>query len=329
MASTAAAAVRRLRAMPIAMADLFCESCASYVHAFLDRCPACGAVHVSRYQDARADPMGGGLRAADPAVQQAAEEAHKGQIVMAFRRGGIFAMGATGADDADKPDVPAIINRVAALTYRLYGTPPHPETPIEASLSVAPDGLRLTDARRRAVVLTVAPSRILTVRAGSKPGNRSGTWAGIEFGDTRIVASPTIPPGDLLVAYASDTGIAHMSIGNRPGLLATKARSGHYEELGRWLGVLAGEAAAERWGEIGPAAHAAELGLGRAVPRPAGPAPAGTAADSPATGGARDDATPGRPTVRASLEELESLRRDGLVTGDEYRRKKDEILRRL
>jgi hypothetical protein len=317
--------------MPVEMADLFCESCASYVHAFLDSCPACGAAHASRYEDARADPIGGALRAADPSVQHAAEEAHRGQIVMALRRGAIFAQGGLGAGDTDEPDVAAIINGIAApLIYRMYGAPPHPDAPVEASLSVAPDGLRLTDTRRRAVVLAIPPARILSVRAGSRPGTRPGGWAGIEFGGIRIPASPAIPPGDLQIAFASDSGVGHLSLGNRPGLLATKARSGHYEELRRWLGVLAGAASAERWGEIGAAGHAAELGFARPASAAGEPAQRDMASAEPVTpGGARAGAAPGRPTVRESLEELESLRRDGLVTDDEYRLKKDEILRRL
>jgi hypothetical protein len=132
--------------------------------------------------------------------------------------------------------------------------------------------------------------------------------------------------------------------------MAPKARSDHYVTLAGWLAILAASAAEARWIAVGPAIHAAEVGLGDprlldgAADRPA--PPVGELADTAGRAGAGvgepggpatiagDSASTVRPAdegrrVRAALEELEGLRAADLVSDDEYAAKRAEILARL
>jgi len=103
-----------------------------------------------------------------------------------------------------------------------------------------------------------------------------------------------------------------LTVANRRGLLASRARDDHFEALAQWLGVLAAAAAERRWTEVGLPAYLAELGP--AAGGPAAPVAPPVAAPS---------------SIQATLVELEGLRAAGLVAEDEYAAKRREILARL
>jgi hypothetical protein len=131
--------------------------------------------------------------------------------------------------------------------------------------------------------------------------------------------------------------LKRLTVSNRRGLLASKARDEHYENLARWLGVLAAAAAEHRWIEIGLPSYLAELGLAAGGPDASAAAPSPVidrTSPSFATGpiaaaSGPPLAMPAPSSIQASLVELEGLRTAGLVGADEYAEKRREILARL
>ena len=122
-------------------------------------------------------------------------------------------------------------------------------------------------------------------------------------------------------------------------LYEERVRDGFRRRLGPDLplGLLVGIAAPPVSGGLSEALDLAErtMGPGSALPagpasaalEPAAPAPAPTVPASSAPAGTTDD---GRSTtVRGGLVELGLLRKDGLITDEEYRLKRVEILGRL
>lgn len=301
--------------MPLAVDDLYCTACHGYVHPFLERCPACGAGHPSRFEEALRDLGTGPTSLADdPTVRDAAGELVRRYTLLTGRRG-TLTFG--DRDDAPADDIAGLVDRVArSLTYRAFGATADPVLGIDVALAVTPDGLQLREAPRGPVLVAAHPSLVLSA-ACSSPGRRAADgWVGIVFDEVEALPEPTVPGGDLLITYAGAGSFGQFSLTNRRGLFATRARPDHYRTLARWLGLLAGIAARTRWQEVGPAAYARELGL-----RPAG---ATTRA-----GTARGGAGASTSSVRAALEELDELRSAKLVTDAEYETKRREILGRL
>ena len=122
--------------------------------------------------------------------------------------------------------------------------------------------------------------------------------------------------------HSTGQGIAAFSLANPSGLFATRATPSHYEEVARWIGLLAIGGSEARWRDQGVARYAEELGLLPGAELETGPR---GDVGSPLPGATSG---PGR-TVGDALAELEGLRASGLVTDSEYDEKRREILRRL
>jgi len=304
--------------MRIVESELFCPTCGSYVHPFLERCPACGAARSPRFADILAEPDAGlAALGDDPRVRSNARAVILRYTVATPHSR--FTSGELGAAALTAADVRGLVHDVGgAVAVRSFGGGPEPTSPADARIGVAGGSVTLHATRGGAPLLAIAPAHILATttvdsRARALPG-----WAGVVFEGVRALPRPAIPAGALLVTFAVGDGtFGQLSIANRTGLLATRARSDHFPTLGYWLGILAAIEAEARWLQVGVAAYAAELGL-RAAPLPAA-----------SRQGADGPAVPGRSSVRAALEELDGIRAAGLVTEEEYQAKRREILARF
>ncbi len=303
--------------MTLAVDDLYCATCRGYVHPFLERCPACGAAHASWYDDVQRDPDARGVAfAEDPLMRDAADELHRKYMLLSGRRGSL-SFGNQEAVPGPTVDVGELLGRVAgSLPYRAFAATTGAAAGIDAALAVTSEGLQLREAPRGPVLVTVHPSLVLSAACSSSHRRAADGWAGVVFAGVEALPEPVVPGGDLLVTYAAGGSFAQFSVTNRRGLFTTKARPDHYRTLARWLGLLAGTAARDRWLEIGPGAYARELGL----------LPAGGADHA---GNASGMAPAPAASVREALEELTALRSAKLVTDAEYELKRREILDRL
>src|ERR1035437_5455209 len=98
--------------MWLTLNDLRCESCGAYLHPLLDRCPACGASHASRLQEAAAGPIGAARLAEAPETQQVARN---------LTTRSTMKVNAVGSSAADATLVDAVTHLADALTYRVTG----------------------------------------------------------------------------------------------------------------------------------------------------------------------------------------------------------------
>ncbi len=249
--------------MRLALADLLCQSCGGYVHPFFDRCPACGSLRPSHAELLDGSDLGAASMAADPAVTKAAADSIRRTTTLLALRG-MGSRAGLGADPETDESVDAaqMIDFVGGMmTYRVFGLLEDPATPIGAGIHVAAGALVLNATRggrhwlRFRRQRSWAPSRAAARRGG--PCRATG-HGGKERGCRRGRACR---PGDLLVIHAADRVASAFSIANPSGIFGTRARVDHYEELARWIGLLAITHAEARWQEIGAAPYAAELGL--------------------------------------------------------------------
>jgi hypothetical protein len=326
--------------MELVADDLVCPACQGFVHPFLGCCPACGAERPSRYGEAIATgSLGARALLEDEATHRAVQQVSLRYSLKPH----------AGLEPTDV--LPVGFGIVAgSAPYRATATADGP-TPFLAGGPASADASAVTIADGSLAVLARPGGRALAkiplehVVAATpivKGRPEPAAWAGLRLGGRALVPRRPILKGDLLVTFSAREAAGQVALANRRGLLAEKARPDHYVILARWLGILAAAAAESRWIAVGPAAYAADLGLGadvRAtdtgasmVPTPAsGPAletaqpPAAASGAASAAGGAAGGAT----GVRRSLEELEELRTAGLVTADEYAAKRQEILDRL
>ena len=311
--------------MELHLRDVFCPTCDSYVHPFLDRCPACGADRTSRYDAAFADsdPDVPSLLD-DPALEAALRETPRTQDLIAHRNGAIAAGVTGGAADAD---LATLIDRLAgSITYRSYGGPESSLAGAEVWLHLVSGGHQLRVASHQVTLGQIAPDHVLGVTFLREDRGSLDRWAGIHSGKVSALPTPAVRDGSLLVTYAVDGGFAQFGIGNRGGIFASRGRTDHYGSLAHWLGTWSGAEAQARWRRVGAAAHAEELGLREhAAPAAELPAPtrtAGTWSESVAPSGATR-------SVRDALVELEDLRAAHLVSDEEYAAKRREILARI
>jgi len=313
--------------MTMTEADVFCPACQAYVHAFLERCPACGAARKPRLDEAAADPrLGLEALAADPVLRRKLTHLIDGYALTAPR---LDLPHKTGFGDAPRPDFTigeATAMLVALLVFRGYGCPPRPSEPAEVRLALTAEELEVREAKSHERIVGIPLSGILSIAAPASGG--LPRWAGIQFGGATAMRTPAIPVGSFLVTYAADGSFDQLSVQNRPGMFSSKARPDYYTNIRRWVGLTTAEAAERRWSAIGLDRYLAEIGLGPAAVAER-PAPAGAAPPEEAAGPAMAMAPATRPSTRAALEELDDLRSAGLVTDDEYRRKRQEILDRL
>ena len=285
--------------MWLTLDDLRCQSCGAYLHPLLDRCPACGDPHASRLLDAEAGAIGAVRLAESPETQRAARDLTT-RYTMKVNAIGSSAAGATLVD--------AVTHLADALTYRVSGDAI--SSADNASVSLR-DGVLVVQRRPTGAPLGEIPVGAILACAA-------------RHGEMTIFCAP-----GAVASHAGQIGAparaepVRLTIANRGGLMAARARDDHYRSLACWLGVLAAVAAERRWAEVGLPGYLAELGLadaGRSTPaidRDRATAPA-----APSPGGSTT-------SVQASLVELEGLRAAGLVAADEYAEKRREILARL
>lgn len=284
--------------------ELFCQGCTSYVHPFLDACPVCGIARTSLYGAATAEPDQG--LAALPSNPRVAQDVS--EVVLRY-----FLKLNSASPTANLRE--GLVSVADALSYRVEvgGDATAGTERGHVEIGVANLVVRERNpARERArfpleAILAISP--VVKDR-------RAAAWAGLAFGDLRTATALPALNGDLVIAHAAPAGVERISLGNRSGLFAPRARPDHYAILTRWLGIVAAGAAEARWMEAGPDRHAHELGL-MAAPPDGWPAPAD------------DLSSAGQPTVVEAMRLLEELRSAGLVTDDEYAAKRREILDRI
>lgn len=289
--------------------ELFCPGCTSYVHPFLDACPVCGIARSSLYEAATAEPDQG--LASLPSHPRIAQDVS--EVVLRY-----FLKLNSTTPTANLRD--GLISVADALSYRVQvgGNPGAGTERGHVEIGAANVVVRERNPARERVRFPI--EAILSVSPATKT-RRADAWAGLAFGELSIAAS--LPPlnGEIVIAHGAPAGVDRISLSNRTGLLAPRARPDHYAILTRWLGIVAAGAAEQRWIEESPARHAHEIGLMAAPPEgwptPAAEAPA---AEAPPAGQA--------PVVEA-MRLLEELRSAGLVSDDEYAAKRREILGRI
>ena len=315
--------------MRLALADLLCQSCGGYVHPFFDRCPACGAPRPSRYGELLdGSDLGAASMAADPALTKAATDSiRRATTLLALRGMGSRAGLGVDPEVEESVDAAQMIDFVGGrMTYRVFGLLDDPATPIGAGIHVAAGALVLNATHGGRTLASVPAPTILGAFAGSSKTRGTLPWDGTWMDGARMPTAPGVPPGDLLVIHAADRVACAFSIANPSGIFGTRARVDHYEELARWIGLLAITHSEARWQEIGVAPYAAELGLV--------PAARLDVASGRADATRREAATPpavreAASTARQAMLELEELRAAGLITQPEYDMKRREILQRL
>jgi hypothetical protein len=288
--------------------SLFCEACASYAHPFLEACPACGIPRRSRFEDALATArLGFRALLAEPHVTGAVREA--------VLRYSIKLSGSSTASEVR--DGFGVVADSLPYSVQLVGA--HPATSGRAHLELAADDLVIRERNPSREVGRVPLGGILAVQPPGTGGRSAGGWLGIvAFGRPVPDDLPAVA-GDLVVTFGGPA-LGRLAVSNRRGFAVPRARPDHYALTARWLGYIAAAAAEDRWCAIGPAAHAAEILL---HPPGSWPAPGLPDTGSPAAPQVRP------PSLADSLAALEELLARGLVSQDEYTRKRNEILARL
>lgn len=304
--------------MPIPVDALFCSSCDGYVHPFLDACPSCGTAREARYDAALAEPnLGFRALLTEPRVVDRVRETVVRYTLKALS-------GPAGGEVREGFGVVA-----GALQYLVRSTGAVQGESRAAFLRLAEDDLVVEERHPGREVLRLPLAMIVADRAAAKGHPAAGAWAGVvAFGRRDASPLPAVD-GTLVVTVAGPAGIGRIGIGNRRGIFVAQARADHYTMVARFLGILAAAAAEARWEAVGPAAHAAELGL--AAPNAPLPVPAAAAADArrSAPAGPGVSTSAGGGSVAEALATLEDLRVRGLVTDAEYAAKRSEILARL
>jgi hypothetical protein len=336
--------------MQLVADDLLCTSCQGYVHLFLSCCPACGTERVGRFGAAVAT---GSLGARALLGDEATAHAARSSVIQ-------YSLRSRGAPETD--DLASAFEIVAgSIQYHasVAADAPTPALPAGsttldgANVRLAQGTLQVRAGTSGRAIAEVPLGGILAATPIVKGAPAAAAWAGVTLGSRRLLPQRLLPAGDLLVTFSGAGGPGQLALANRRSLLAPKARPDHYGTLALWLGMLAAATAEDRWQAVGPAAYAAELGLGDPVGDETTPAAeaastAGAGAEGaiggataiPQTAAASSDrpvaapassaaASPQVPGVRAALEELEDLRAAGLVTAEEYEAKRREILARL
>lgn len=313
--------------VPLTVDDLLCPTCSGYVHPFLEACPACGTARPGRLDEATGGPLGAAALVDGEATRLAVRAA----VVRysSIRSGGM----------APVPLLDGLEVIAGAMSYRAEAVaegptealPGGPARADPADVVVSEASFTVTSRAGGAAVAEVPLAAVLAATPISRGRPAPEAWAGVRLRGRQVLAQRPIEAADLLVTFGTPGAAGQLGLRNRGGPFVRKGRPDHYTLLARWLGMLAAAAAEARWTAVGPAGHAAELGLGDAAdlprPAPAAGAAAGLVARPGEAGG--ETTAPPRGGVRAALEELESLRAAGLVTAGEYEQKRAEILGRL
>lgn len=279
--------------MWLTLDDLRCPQCRAFVHPLLDACPTCGAARPSRRQEAATGPIGAVRLAEAPETQRVARN-----LTVRYT----MKVNAIGKSGADATLVDAVAHLADALTYRIAGDAV--PTTDDAALALRGGGL-VAQVRASGALLAEIPLPAI-VGTAARHGEVTLHYA----------AGPSAGAAVGPAGRPSAAGPLRLTVANRRGLLASRARDDHFEALAQWLGVLAAAAAERRWTEVGLPAYLAELGSAAGGPAAGGPAGSAPVAASPSS-------------IQATLIELEGLRAAGLVAEAEYAAKRREILARL
>ncbi len=315
--------------MQLALADVMCETCLGYVHPFFDRCPGCGTRRPSHYADVLGGAdVGAASMPGDPVVIAAATESIRRATALRALHGALFR-----GPSQPEPAIAGVVDAAGMIdfvggrtTYGARGVSGQLHASNDARIRVVADALILSDARDGRTLASVPAARILGACPGGGRIRGAQPWDGTWMDGARVSTVSLIPPGDLLVFHATDRGASAFSISHPSGFFANRPARSHYEELARWIGLLAITKTAMRWREIGVAGYAAEVGLVTA----AGPgADLPLAADAARRDGETTPAAREAHTARDAMLQLEELRVAGLITQAEYDEKRQAILQRL
>jgi len=294
---------------------LSCGACGSYVHPFLGACPACGMARRSRYEDALAAPDLG-LRAslADPLVIEGVR-----QVVLRYTM-------KLNREPEAAPVRAGLAIVANSLAYRVPAAGTSAASSEAGHLDLIEDVVVVREHNPSREIHRVRLDAILAIGYAARGQRRADAWAGLVFDGRPERASPPSLEGDLVVTHAGDTGLARFALANRRGIFVASARADHFEIVTRWLGMLAGAAAEERWMAVGPLRYAVQLGLVAGV---ADETPSAAAEPAAAARAGMEPPVSATTSLRDALETLEQLRAARLVTDDEYAAKRREILARL
>lgn len=294
---------------------LSCGACGSYVHPFLGACPVCGVARRSRYEDAIAAPdLGLRVSLADPLVIEQVREVVL-RYTMKLNR------------EPEAAPVRAGLAIVAgSLAYRIPAAGTSAASSEAGHLDLLEDVVIIREHNPSREIHRVRLDAILAIGHAAGGQRRADAWAGLVLDGRPEQASPPSLDGDLVVTHAGDTGLARFALANRRGIFVARARADHFEIVARWLGMLAGAAAEERWMAVGPRRYAVQLGLVAGVVDETRSAAAEPGAAARA---GMEPPVPATTSLRDALETLEQLRAARLVTDDEYAAKRREILARL
>ncbi len=228
--------------MWLTLDHLRCPSCGAFVHPLLDTCPTCRAAHASRRDEAAAGAIGAVRLAEAPETQRVARN-----LTVRYT----MKVNAIGDGATDATLVAAVAHLADALSYRMTGDAVQPTD--DAALALRDGGL-VAQRRSSGALLAEIPLRVI-VGAAARHGEVTLAYA----------AAGAVGAGEAPAGVAGTSGPLFLTVANRRGLLASKARDDHFEALARWLGVLAAAAAERRWIEVGLPAYLAELGPLRAA----------------------------------------------------------------
>lgn len=294
---------------------LSCGACGSYVHPFLGACPACGVARRSRYEDAIAAPDLG-LRAllADPLVIEQVR-----QVVLRYTM-------KLNREPEAAPVRAGLAIVANSLAYRVPAAGTRAASSETGHLDLIEDVVVIREHNPSREIHRVRLDAILAIGYAAKGQRHADAWAGLVFDGRPEQASPPSLDGDLVVTHAGDSGLARFALANRRGIFVARARADHFEIVTRWLGMLAGAAAEERWMAVGPRRYAVQLGLVAGV---ADETRSAAAEPDAAARAGMETTVPATTSLRDALETLEELRAARLVTDDEYAAKRREILARL
>jgi len=294
---------------------LSCGACGSYVHPFLGACPACGMARRSRYEDALAAPdLGLRSSLADPLVIEGVR-----QVVLRYTM-------KLNREPETAPVRAGLAIVANSLAYRVPAAGTSAASSEAGHLDLIEDVVVVREHNPSREIHRVRLDAILAIGYAARGQRRADAWAGLVFDGRPERASPPSLEGDLVVTHAGDTGLARFALANRRGIFVASARADHFEIVTRWLGMLAGAAAEERWMAVGPLRYAVQLGLVAGV---ADETPSAAAEPAAAARAGMEPPVPVTTSLRDALETLEQLRAARLVTEDEYAAKRREILARL
>jgi len=196
------------------------------------------------------------------------------------------------------------------MSFRYLGGLAGYRSGFDVDLRCESDSLVLTEKNSGESVVRISPWSVLCMSSFPDEVPALNTTVGFVFGPLVTFPSATVKGGGLLIVYSTHGSHSQVVVGNRSGLFATTLTFESYRLIPGVIGFWLDSAAELHEAEIGTTAYAADLGL-----------------DSQTKHSDEGESVP--RSVRDALAELEELKRDGLVTADEYASARARILHRL